>query len=52
MRNRGEPTARKRNNVCPEPDGAEEIPGTDESAHDIMIRETGQCPWCHEEEDA
>lgn len=34
---------------CPEPDGREVVDGAD-TAHDVMLAATGQCPWCGAEE--
>jgi hypothetical protein len=35
-------------NPCSEPDGNELV--DDVPAHVLMLRETGQCPWCGETE--
>lgn len=34
---------------CVEPPGNEDVEG--QSAHEVMLQETGQCPWCGEEDD-
>lgn len=35
-------------NTCPEPDGNEFANGTFQTQHEIMLKLTGQCPWCGE----
>jgi hypothetical protein len=33
--------------VCPEPDGNELVDDVEViTAHEVMVREGGQCPWC------
>ena len=34
--------------TCDEPDGNEIVPEVGDTAHTVMIRESGQCPWCGE----
>ena len=31
---------------CDEPEGNEIVEGTGTTKHTLMLRETGQCPWC------
>jgi hypothetical protein len=35
---------------CTEPDGNEQVAETGLTAHATMLQETGQCPWCGQEE--
>lgn len=32
--------------ACTEPGGRDRVPGTARSAHDVLVDETGECPWC------